>query len=341
MSRVLAFPFSGADKPVKPEQVINLTDRMDASGHVKWQPKTGSWKIVRLGHTTTGVPVHPATPTGAGLECDKLSREATRIQFDSYFKKILARRPAGAKENVQLFFDSWEADNQNWTPRFREEFQKRRGYDPLPWLLVATGQLIGSEELSRRFDRDWRTTIEEMINSEHFAELARLCHENGCHEFRAQPYNGPVNFMTAGALFDIPEGEFWHVNKGYGWWTLRMIASVSHVNGKNVASAESLTASPEELRMDVDPFATKAETDLAFAMGINSFAIPHIPHNPWPKLRPGMTAGPYGMLARERSGLGRSRGFVGHVSRAMQLPAAAGNFLRGCRHGFPAGPTWL
>jgi hypothetical protein len=291
---VLAFPDGKA--PVAPEKVIDLTKRMDTSGRLNWKPDSGTWRIVRLGHTTTGKTVHPTTKPGTGLECDKLSREATRIQFDSYFKKIIEQRPATAKGGIQLFFDSWEAENQNWTPRFREEFHKRRGYDPLPWLLVATGKLVSSEELSRRFDYDWKTTIEEMINSEHFAELARLCHENGCNEFRAQPYNGPVNFMTAGALFDIPEGEFWHVNKGYGWWTLRMIASVSHVNGKKTASAEALTASPEHLRMDVDPFSTKAETDLAFTMGINRLAIPHIPHNPWPQHKPGMSAGPYGML---------------------------------------------
>lgn len=291
---VLAFP--DEKSPIVPAKVLDLTNRMDASGRLKWKPESGSWKIVRLGHTTTGKTVHPAMPTGTGLECDKLSREATRIQFDNYFKKILEQRPSASKGGIQLFYDSWEADNQNWTPRFHDEFKQRRGYDPLPWLLVATGRTVGSVELSRRFDHDWKTTIEEMINSEHFAELARLCHESGCNEFRAQPYNGPVNFMTAGALFDIPEGEYWHENKSYGWWTLRMIASVAHVNGRNTASAEALTASPEHIRMDVDPFSTKAETDLAFAMGINRLAIPHIPHNPWPRQKPGMSAGPYGML---------------------------------------------
>jgi hypothetical protein len=291
---VLAFPEGKA--PVNPAKVIDLSARMDATGRLKWKPDAGTWRIVRLGHTTTGKTVHPTMPTGTGLECDKLSRDATRIQFDHYFKKILEKGPATTKGGIQLFYDSWEADNQNWTPRFPEEFKKRRGYDPLPWLLTANGQLVGSEELSRRFDHDWKTTIEEMINSEHFAELARLCHEDGCKEFRAQPYNGPVNFMTAGALFDIPEGEYWHANKNYGWWTLRMIASVSHINGRKTASAEALTASPEHLRMDVDPYSTKAETDLAFTMGINRLAIPHIPHNPWPRHKPGMSAGPYGML---------------------------------------------
>ena len=295
---VLAFPKVGAKEAITPETVLDLTEKMDATGRLKWQAPAGSWKIMRLGHTTTGVPNHPVTPQGKGLECDKLSREATRIHFDSYFKKILDQRPAAAGKpgKVELFYDSWEADSQNWTPQFREEFRKRRGYDPLPWLPVVTGQLVGSEALSRRFDSDWKMTVEEMINSEHFAELARLCHENGCQRFRGQPYNGPVNFMTAGAIFDIPEGEFWHSRKDYGWWTLRLIASVAHVNGKTIASAEALTTCPEDLRFDVDPFSTKAETDLAFTMGINQLAIPHIPHNPWPKLKPGMCVGPYGML---------------------------------------------
>ncbi len=288
---VLAVPRVSRDEAIRPDQVINLTDRMDASGRLKWEAKAGAWKIIRFGHTTTGVPVHPTTKTGAGLECDKLSRAAARIQFDNYFKKILDQRPAGAPGNVQLFYDSWEADNQNWTAHFREEFQKRRGYDPLPWLPVATGRLIGGEELSRRFDYDWKTTIEEMINSEHFAELARLCHENGCNEFRAQPYNGPVNFMTAGALFDIPEAEYWLNKREYGWWSLRMIASVSHVNGKKIAAAESLTSMPANHHMDADPFSTKAQTDLAFTMGINHMAVHAMAHNPWPKLKPGMTTG--------------------------------------------------
>jgi len=129
---VLAFPDGKA--PVAPEKVIDLTKRMDTSGRLNWKPDSGTWRIVRLGHTTTGKTVHPTTKPGTGLECDKLSREATRIQFDSYFKKIIEQRPATAKGGIQLFFDSWEAENQNWTPHFRGEFQKRRGYDPLPWL---------------------------------------------------------------------------------------------------------------------------------------------------------------------------------------------------------------
>lgn len=291
---VIAYPTPAAGEAVAPERVVELSSRMDATGMLTWDAPPGQWTIARLGQTTTGKTVHPATITGVGLECDKLSRAATRVQFDRYYKQIRAHAPAGAK--IELFVDSWEAGMQNWTPGFRETFAKRRGYDPLPWLLTVTGQLVGDVTLSRRFDLDWRRTIEELTDSEHVAELARLSHEAGGNSFRLQPYNGQYNFITAGALADIPEGEYWHVNKRYGWWTLRMIASISHITGKPLASAESLTASPEHLRFDVDPYATKAETDLAFTMGINTMAIPHIPHNPWPQWKPGMCAGPYGMM---------------------------------------------
>lgn len=286
---VLAFP--DGKSPIDPKKITDLSSSMDATGRLKWKPKDGSWVIVRLGHTTTGVPAHPVTEAGYGLECDKLSKEATRHQFNSYFKKIADKRPTGSNTKIELFFDSWEAQNQNWTPTFREEFKKRRGYDSLPWLLVATKRIVASEELSRRFDYDWKTAIEELINDNHFSELMRLSHESGSKQLRAQPYNGPVNFMTAGALFDIPEAEYWLNKREYGWWSLRMIASVAHINGKKIASAESLTAMPANHHMDADPFSTKAQTDLAFTMGINSMAIHASGHNPWPKLKPGMTCG--------------------------------------------------
>ena len=40
-----------------------------------------------------------------------------------------------------------EAGAQNWTGDFREQFKKRRGYDPLLYLPTYTGQVVGSLEL--------------------------------------------------------------------------------------------------------------------------------------------------------------------------------------------------
>ena len=40
----------------------------------------------------------------------------------------------GRKALRAVHIDSYEAGPQNWTATFREDFQKRRGYDPLPFL---------------------------------------------------------------------------------------------------------------------------------------------------------------------------------------------------------------
>lgn len=289
---VLAYPTVDTSTPVPFGSIVQVPSAALDGDALAWSPpRPGRWTVVRLGHTTTGKTVHPAPITGVGLEADKLDRAATKVQFDRYFKRVLSHAPKRAQSS--LFFDSYEAEYQNWSPRFRDRFKELRGYDPVPWVLAATGVLVDDELSTRRFDHDWRRTIEQLVATEHLAELVRLSRESGAGPTRLQPYNGPIDFMAAGAFADIPEGEFWHVNKGYGWWTLRMIASVAHVNGRPIASAETLTASPEDLRGDKHPWSTKAETDLAFALGINEMALHVVPHNPWPKLRPGMMAGPY------------------------------------------------
>jgi hypothetical protein len=103
--------------------------------------------------------------------------------------------PAGSKSKVELFFDSWEAQNQNWTPTFREEFKKRRGYDPLPWLLVATKRIVGREELSRRFDYDGKTTIEELINDNHFQQT-RIRLVEPAHDRVRRPHQRQENRLS-------------------------------------------------------------------------------------------------------------------------------------------------
>ena len=66
-----------------------------------------------------------------------------------------------------IHIDSWEMGAQNWSPDFREEFKKRRGYDLLPFLPVYTGRIVGSREISERFLWDLRQTSNELIIENH------------------------------------------------------------------------------------------------------------------------------------------------------------------------------
>jgi len=44
---------------------------------------------------------------------------------------------------AMVHIDSWEMGAQNWTADFRQEFERRRGYDPLRFLPVYTGLIVG------------------------------------------------------------------------------------------------------------------------------------------------------------------------------------------------------
>ena len=115
--------------------------------------------MLRLGHTPTGKDNHPAPVAGRGLECDKLSKEAADAMFDGLMGKLIAdSKPLAGKTLVATHIDSWEVGSQNWTPAFREEFQRLRGYDPLPFLPVMTGRVVDSLEVSERFLWDLRQT---------------------------------------------------------------------------------------------------------------------------------------------------------------------------------------
>ena len=57
--------------------------------------------------------------------------------------------------------DSWEAGSQNWTDDMIADFKRLRGYDPVPWMPVLTGEIVRSAADSDRFLWDFRKTIGE------------------------------------------------------------------------------------------------------------------------------------------------------------------------------------
>ena len=69
-----------------------------------------------------------------------------------------------------LTIDSYEAGLHHWTPRMREEFRQRRGYDPTPFLLTLTGRAVADGPSTDRFLWDFRRTISDLFadNSSRF-----------------------------------------------------------------------------------------------------------------------------------------------------------------------------
>ena len=131
---LLAFPAT-TNGLIPADSVIDLSAKMDGDGRLNWNAPAGDWIVMRIGHTSTGASTRPPVVGGNGLECDKLSAEAMDVHFTNMMGKLIANAgPLAGKSLVATHIDSWEVGWQNWTAKMREEFQRRRGYDPLPWL---------------------------------------------------------------------------------------------------------------------------------------------------------------------------------------------------------------
>lgn len=277
------------------ETLTNLTAKLDAGGRLAWDVPPGRWTIVRFGHTCTGVENAPAPTSGRGLECDKLSPEGMNAAFEGMMAKLVAdnRIPTkGARGGlVATHIDSWENGSQNWTPRMREEFQKRRGYDLLPFLPVLTGRILGTADHSERFLWDLRQTVSELVIENYAGRMRDLAHAHGLR-FTVEAYGSPCDAIPYAGRSDEPMGEFWTPSGALE--TCKAMASAAHVYGMRIVGAEACTSGDRERWLE-HPALLKSHVDRAFCEGINRMVFHRYAMQPWPGDRaPGMTMGPWG-----------------------------------------------
>jgi len=284
-----------------PEQIIprgrlaNLTSRMDETGKIDWNVPEGRWTILRLGHTTTGKDNHPAPESGRGLECDKLNKEAVKAHFEGLMGKLISDvGPLAGKTLVATHIDSWEVGSQNWTPKFREEFRRRRGYDLLPFLPVITGRIVESRAVSERFLWDLRQTINELVLQNYAGYFGDLAHKYGLRLSIEAYSNCPTDEMAYAGRADEPMGEFWSWEKYGAAFSCTEMASAGHVYGKPIVGAEAFTATDAE-RWLGHPAFIKELGDWAFCEGINRFVFHRYALQPWLNAKPGMSMGPWGL----------------------------------------------
>lgn len=274
--------------------IVDITDRMDANGRLQWEVPAGQWTILRFGHTSTGKTNHPASTSGVGLECDKCSREAADAHWAGMLDKVLADiGPLAGKTLNNVLIDSYEVGCQNWTPKMREEFRARRGYDLLPYLPTMTGRVVGSVEETERFLWDLRKTLADLYTDNYYGYFAQLAHNHGL-KLSVEPYgNGNFDDMAAGGVADIPMTEFW-AGTGGSPSGGKLASSIAHTNGLPYVGAESFTADDVNGKWQNHPYKLKALGDLMYCNGVNRFIFHRYAHQPWLNLVPGMTMGPHG-----------------------------------------------
>jgi hypothetical protein len=281
---------------IAPAGIIDLTSRLSPRGHLNWQVPPGQWTIMRFGRALTGQTTRPAPKPGLGFESDKFDRAALDAHFAAYVEKLLTKIGPRTNTNgglTMLHFDSWEMSSQNWSPNFRAEFRQRRGYDPLKYLPVLSGRVVGSPEISARFLWDLRRTAQELVVANHAGYLRDLAHQNGLG-LSIEPYDmNPAGDLTLGRVADVPQCEFWH--QGFdSSYSVFEAAGIAHTCGRNLVAAEAFTSEPGE-NWQADPAALKVQGDWAFCSGVNRLIIHRFQAQPWTNRWPGMIMGPYGV----------------------------------------------
>jgi hypothetical protein len=269
-----AYPEPDLAEVIDTARVIDLTSLMKPDGTLNWEVPEGDWTVMRFVARSTGQTTRPAPRAGHGFECDKFSAAAYRRHWDNYQGRLLeqlgARTPGKGLTTIHL--DSWEMSSQNWTAAFRDQFRKRRGYDPQPFYPAYMGMVVGSMEKTERFLWDMRTTAQELVLENHAGAIKQLAHEHGLL-YSNQPYDmNPAGNLDLGSVADIPACEFW-LNSHDTQYSCIEAVSIAHTMGKAQVNAEAFTSRDPYLSY---PGNMKNQTDWAFAMGINGIIFPHL-----------------------------------------------------------------
>ncbi len=237
-------PDYSASEVINSQQIINLTDKMDANGILRWDAPDGKWMVMRFAYVPTGASIKHGRKNLMGRECDKLSATAVKLQWDNYVAKIIDSLKCTNSGHISgIAMDSHEAGAQNWTDDFIEQFKQRQGYDPMIYLPAMMGYIIDGVKESDSFLFDVRRNIADMISDNYYGTIEELCNKNGLI-FTAQAIGNALCIagdpIQAKSKVSKPQGEFWGIHPD-GNYDIKESSSAAHLYGKKIASAEAYT----------------------------------------------------------------------------------------------------
>ena len=268
---VVPTPGAPGSAEISRGDIVNITDKMNKDGTLHWDVPEGHWTILRMGYALTGARNRPSVPAGSGLEVDKLSSKYVQQYFAGYMDPMKAHLGDLVGSTVQyMTMDSWEAGMQNWTDDMIPEFQKRRGYDPTPYLPVLAGRVVENADVSDRFLWDFRRTLADLYAGEFYGTMDSELHKLGMKaysEASGVALEIPEDTLLNKSHIDIPMAEFWvralHPESMY-YVDVRGAASAAHVYGKPLVATETYTGGGYEA-----PYTLKKIADYWFTQGVN------------------------------------------------------------------------
>ena len=258
-------------------EAVVLSDKVNNEGVLNWKPTTGKWIVYAVFVGKTLQKVKRAAPGGEGYTLDHFSPDATKDYLKTFDKAF-----GNSNYGIRSFFnDSYEVYNADWTPDFKEEFQKKRGYDLSPYIKY----LVGNEEneIAGRVKSDYRETLNELILSNFTKDFTNWAHSKNSKNTN-QAHGSPGNLLDLYAAVDIPESETFgssifeipglkrdtaDIQKSDmpDFNMLKFASSAANVTGKKLTSNETFTWLTEHFKTSWSQ--AKPEVEQVFLSGIN------------------------------------------------------------------------
>ncbi|HEY1649850.1 MAG TPA: glycosyl hydrolase [Terracidiphilus sp.] len=270
-------PSVAGEEDAEVGDVVDLSPRMDKNGDLEWTFPAGTWEVLRIGYTDTAKHLTDAAGAQLGLPLDAMSASALDHYWQDAVMPILsAAKPYVGTSLRYLVTDSWEAGGTNWTAGFREEFRRRRGYDPLTYLPIVSGRILTSRETSNQFLFDLRRTVADLIAENYYDHFAQRAREQGLgtHPEAGGPHGAPIDALENFRNTSFPQTEFWAVSGTHRAtdderFFVKEASSAAHIYGKPFVAAEGPTsmnpaAWSESLSGDLQP-----TFDYALTEGLN------------------------------------------------------------------------
>ncbi len=306
------------------EEIVDLTDRIDAEGRLRWEAPAGRWAIVRYVCTNTGERLKVPSPNSDGLATDHFSSEATRTFLDYLIDRLEAK--LGNLDDTalkQLYLASYEVRGAIWTPDMLEQFRRYRGYDMTPFLPTLSGSIVRSDDVTRRFIYDYRKTLGDLLVDAYYRAAVETAHAAGLGvESEAGGPGPPIHQVPVDALkalgaLDEVRGEFWPKRPNADrLWVVKETACAAHTYGKRRVHMEAFTSM---YHWQDGPFELKPSADRAFCEGMNHVVWHTGAHQPPEAGRPGWVYGAGTHLNTNLVWWPKAKPFLDYLSRCSFL----------------------
>ena len=285
-------PEQRVETRIKREEIVDITEYADDLGNLNWEVPPGRWTILRWGHVNTGMLNGSAPWEATGHECNKLSVVGADTHFAGYIGRLSGENgPLKGNLLNGMLMDSWECGTQTWTDDMPEAFRGRRGYDLIPWLPAIAGYIVETPEITSRFLRDWRATLNNLLVDNFYGRMTELAHEHGLTTYYETASGDvfPADILEYYKHADVPMCEFWHPRTDSHVGSIekksvKPTVSAARLYGKNRVAAESFTSG--NLTWNEHPGMLKPVIDLHFAKGVTFPVFQAYTHTPWKDIKP-------------------------------------------------------